>query len=67
MTHARKAALQWLHDHGEFCLGRYDPSQPSVSMRTRMMNGGEMTERQDGGSFWLSLTDKGRQRLHEAA
>lgn len=65
-TPTRKAALQWLHDHGEFPLGRRDDAKPSSAMLTRMKYAGEMQEEQRGGTIWLFLTDLGRQRLHEA-
>ena len=64
MTPARRKALEWLHKNGEFCLGRFDPEKPTSAMLTRMRNCGEMVERQEGGAIYLSLTDKGRYRLH---
>ena len=65
MTRARKKALQWLHDQGE--VKRLDHQFCTPAMLGLMERDGQAKWRSVSpwGVLW-SLTDKGRQDLHEA-
>ena len=67
MTPQRKRALQWFHDRGEVAWFRYDEYPPSERMRKAMLKDGHLQKQSQGDwkpVLW-SLTDKGRQALHE--
>lgn len=63
MTPKRKHALQWFHDRGEVRSFREAPF--SNEMLMRMEREGQVQWRNPGTPIW-SLTDAGRQALHEA-
>ena len=68
VTPERKRALQWFHDRGEVTWFRYDEYPPSEQMRKRMVSDGQLQILKQGDwkpMIW-SLTDTGRQALHEA-
>lgn len=60
-TKARIAALQWFHDRGK--VRSFDRNAPSSAMCERMVKDGQLAV---SGRWVWSLTDKGRQDLHEA-
>ncbi len=62
-TKARIAALQWFHDRGEVSSIREAPF--GSEMLFRMQREGQVQWRNTGNQIW-SITDKGRQDLHEA-
>ena len=62
-TKARIAALQWFHDRGEIQLAEGHPF--TSNMIALMMRDGQLQWHNPGNPIW-SLTDKGRQDLHEA-
>ena len=62
-TKARIEALQWFHDRGETKTLRGSPI--TGTMLVRMQSDGQVQWRNPGNPIW-SLTDKGRQDLHEA-
>ena len=62
-TKARIAALQWFHDRGE--TRSLTESPFGAAMLVRMQREGQLQWRNPGQPIW-SLTDKGRQDLHEA-
>jgi hypothetical protein len=68
MTPKRKYALQWFHDRGEVGWFVCAENPPSDLMRKRMIKDGHLQKRSQGD--WkptlFSLTDAGRQALHEA-
>ena len=64
-TKARIAALQWFHDRGEVKCSS-DNGGPTLNMIIRMIVDGQLEYRMSGGVPVHSLTDKGRQDLHEA-
>lgn len=67
-TKARIAALQWFHERGEVAWFRYAENPPGNAMRRKMLADGQLKERRTGmmQPIFYSLTDKGRQDLHEA-
>ena len=69
MTPARIKALQWFHDRGEVDALDFTPhsAAPTNKMCSIMMCEGQLCSREDsdGWRYW-SLTDKGRQDLHDA-
>ena len=64
-TKARIEALQWFHDRGEVEYS-WRNGGPSQRMLELMYSQGQITRRVEGRKFFHSLTDKGRQDLHEA-
>ena len=64
-TKARIAALQWFHDRGEVTYSESNGG-PTLNMIIRMIVDGQLEYRMSGGVPVHSLTDKGRQDLHEA-
>jgi hypothetical protein len=67
MTPERRRALQWFHDRGEVGWFRFDEKPPSDRMKKQMMRDGQLQTRKQGDwkPLLYSLTDKGRQDLHE--
>lgn len=67
MTPKRKKALQWFHDRGEVGWFRYDQNPPSQRMIDAMIKSGHLQRRSQGDlkPMIYSLTDKGRQALHD--
>lgn len=68
MTPKRKQALQWFYDRGEVGWFPCDGSGPSRAMRVRLENDG-LIQRHNNGDMKVmtfTLTDAGRQALHEA-
>ena len=68
MTPKRKAALQWFYDRGEVGWFVCAENPPSDMMRKRMIKDGHLQKRSQGDwkPMLFSLTDAGRQALHEA-
>ena len=64
-TKARIAALQWFHDRGEVTYLESNDG-PSMTMIIRMICDEQSQFRLEDGVPVHSLTDKGRQDLHEA-
>ena len=64
-TKARIAALQWFHDRGEVTFSEGNGG-PTTTMIIRMICDGHLKYRMSEGVPVHSLTDKGRQDLHEA-
>ena len=64
-TKARIAALQWFHDRGEVTYSESNDG-PAMTMIIRMICDGQLEYRTSDGVPIHSLTDKGRQDLHEA-
>ena len=66
MTPARIKALRWFHERGETAW--FDGTAPSWTMRRKMIADGQLQFRSQGDfrPLVFSLTDKGRQDLHEA-
>jgi len=68
MTPKRKYALQWFHDRGEVGWFKLADNPPIDLMLERMVKDGQLQKRIHGPMkvILYSLTDAGRQALHEA-
>ena len=68
MTPKRKYALQWFHDRGEVGWFKLADNPPSDPMLELMIKDGQLQKRNQGQMkvILYSLTDAGRQALHEA-
>ena len=64
-TKARIAALQWFHDRGEVKYSEANGG-PTLNMIMLMIMDRQLQYRMEDGVPVHSLTDKGRQDLHEA-
>lgn len=67
MTPKRRDALQWFHDRGEVGWFAFAENPPSETMIRKMLREGQLQERSQGNlkPILYSLTDAGRQALHE--
>lgn len=68
MTRKRIEALQWFHDRGEVTGAQFAAAfHPTREMAWRMDRDGQLKAERHPEHYWIySLTDKGRQDLHEA-
>lgn len=64
MTPARKKALQWCFEKGEFAWWPRWHDKPTIVMRDAMIRDGQLERVTTVEGVFYQLTDKGRRMLH---
>jgi len=65
MTPKRKKALQWFMDQGEIeCRKAHEEAPFTIHMTRRMLDDLQIRGDERRGTWYFTVTDKGRQMLH---